>query len=119
MKYYVSRTHMTLDSGKLTGYETVLTKPDLIQPTRETMRRMSALGITNLYLCEHPANSRRWGQLDRAQTKRTNTRSVKQKPLVFFLYQIRILRVLRADALIQRERILLVDIPESLQVLFF
>jgi hypothetical protein len=76
MKYYVSRTHMTLDSGKLTGYETVLTKPDLIQPTRETMRRMSALGITNLYLCEHPANSRRWGQLDRAQTKRTKTRKM-------------------------------------------
>ena len=76
MKYYVSRTHMSLDSGKLTGYETVLTKPDLIQPTRETMRRLSALGITDLYLCEHPTNSRRWGQLNREQNKRRKTRKM-------------------------------------------
>ena len=76
MKYYVSRTHMSLDSGKLVGYETVLTKPDLIQPTRETLRRMAALGITNLYVCEHPTNSRRWGILDRAQTKRRKTRKM-------------------------------------------
>ena len=44
---------MSLDSGKLTGYETVLTKPDLIQPTRETM-----------------------GKLDRAQNKRRKTRKM-------------------------------------------
>ena len=76
MKYYVSRTHMSLDSGKLTGYETVLTRPDLIQPTCETLRRLSALGITNLYLCEHPPNSRRWSKLDRAQNKRRKTRKM-------------------------------------------
>ena len=76
MKYYVSRTHMSLDSGKLTGYETVLTKPDLIQPTRNTLRRLSALGITDLHLCEHPTNSRRWGQLNREQNKRRKTRKM-------------------------------------------
>jgi len=76
LKYYVSRTHMSLDSGKLTGYETVLTKPDLIQPTRNTLRRLSALGITDLHLCEHPTNSRRWGQLNREQNKRGKTRKM-------------------------------------------
>jgi len=76
LKYYVSRTHMSLDSGKLTGYETVLTKPDLIQPTRNTLRRLSALGITDLHLCEHPTNSRRWGQLNREQNKRRKTRKM-------------------------------------------
>ena len=77
MKYYVSRTHISLDdSGKLTGHETVLTKPDALRPTREMLRRMRALGIPDLHLCEHPTNSRRWGQLDRAQTKRTKTRAM-------------------------------------------
>lgn len=76
MKFYISRTHVSLDSGKLTGYETVLTKPDDLKPTREMHRRMKALGIPNLHICEHPTNSRRWGQLDRAQTKRTKTRKM-------------------------------------------
>ena len=76
LKYYVSRTHLSLDSGKLIGYETVLTKPDLIQPTRETMRRMSVFGITILYLCSHPTNSRRLGKLDRSQNKRRKTRKM-------------------------------------------
>ena len=77
MKYYVSRTHVSLDdAGKLSGYETVLTKPDDIKPTREMFRRMKALGISNLHVCEPPVNSRRWGRLDRAQTKRTKTRKM-------------------------------------------
>ena len=77
MKYYVSRTHVSLDdAGKLSGYETVLTKPDDIKPTREMFRRMKALGISDLHVCEHPVNSRRWGRLDRAQTKRTKTRKM-------------------------------------------
>jgi len=77
LKYYVSRTHISLDnSGKLTGYETVLTKPDTAKATREMLRRMRALGITDLHLCEHPINSRRWGKLDREQTKRTKTRAM-------------------------------------------
>ena len=77
MKFYVSRTHVFInDSGKIDGYETVLTKPDDVKPTREMFRRMKALGITDLHVSEHPANSRRWGQLDRAQTKRTKTRKM-------------------------------------------
>ena len=77
MKYYVSRTHVSInDSGKVEGYETVLTKPDDLKPTREMLRRMKALGITDLHMCKHPAKSRRWGRLDRAQTKRTKTRKM-------------------------------------------
>jgi len=77
LKYYVSRTHISLDnSGKLTGYETVLTKPDTAKATREMLRRMRALGITDLHMCEHALNSRRWGKLDREQTKRTKTRAM-------------------------------------------
>ena len=77
MKYYVSRTHISLDdSGKLDGYETVLTKPDALKATTEGLRRYRALGITNLHICKHPAKSRRWGKLDREQTKRTKTRAL-------------------------------------------
>ena len=77
MKYYVSRTHVFFnDAGKVDGYETVLTKPDDLKPTREMLRRMKALGITDLHLCEHPAKARRWGQPARAQTKRTKARAM-------------------------------------------
>ena len=70
MQYYISRTHVSLDgAGRLSGYETVLTKPS-------TFKRFSSMGIDCLHVCEHPANSRRWGKLDRAQTKRTKTRAL-------------------------------------------
>tara|TARA_B100000131_G_scaffold317673_1_gene360106 strand:- start:2945 stop:3250 length:306 start_codon:yes stop_codon:yes gene_type:complete len=75
MKYYVSRTHVEIDgSGRLSGYETVLTKPDTRKATQEALRRYTSLGITHLHMCEHPANSRRWGKLDRAAAKRRKDR---------------------------------------------
>jgi hypothetical protein len=76
MKYYVSRTHVFLENGKLDGYETVLTKPDTLAATKNALSRYRALGIDNLHLSKHPANSRRWGKLDREQTKRTKTRKL-------------------------------------------
>jgi hypothetical protein len=77
LKHYVSRTHISLDaSGKLDGYETVLTQPAPLEATTEALRRYRALGIPNLHICAHPANSRRWGKLDREQTKRTKTRAL-------------------------------------------
>jgi len=77
MQYYVSRTHISVDaSGRLSGYETVLTKPDTYDTAKEGHRRLSALGIDNIHLCAHPARSRRWGKLDREQTKRTKTRAM-------------------------------------------
>lgn len=77
MKYYVSRTHVDLDAaGRLSGRETVITKPDTLKATKEALRRYTALGITNLHLSKHPANSRRWGKLDRAANKLRKTRKM-------------------------------------------
>ena len=77
MQYYVSRTHIAIDAaGRLSGYETVLTKPAPHAAAQEAHRRFSALGIDNIHLCAHPARSRRWGKLDREQTKRTKTRAM-------------------------------------------
>ena len=77
MKYYVSRTHVELDAaGRLSGRETVITKPDTLKATKEALRRYTALGITDLHLCKHPANSRRWGKLDRAANKLRKTRKL-------------------------------------------
>ncbi len=71
MKYYVSRTHLALDAdGRLSGYETVLTRPAPLKATQEAISRYRAIGITSIHLCEHPVNSRRYGKLDRAAVKR-------------------------------------------------
>lgn len=77
MKYYVSRTHVELNAaGRLSGRETVITKPDTLKATKEALRRYTALGITDLHMCKHPANSRRWGKLDRAANKLRKTRKM-------------------------------------------
>ena len=71
MKYYVSKTHIGLDaSGRLSGYETVLTRPAPLKATLEALRRYTAIGITSIHLCEHPKNGRRYGKLDRGAGKR-------------------------------------------------
>jgi hypothetical protein len=77
MKYYISRTHVEFnDAGRLSGRETVITKPDTLKATKEALRRYTALGITDLHVCKHPANSRRWGKLDRAANKLRKTRKM-------------------------------------------
>ena len=77
MKYYVSKTHIAIDaSGRLTGRETVLTRPDTRRAAQESLRRLTALGIANLHICEHPPNSRRWGKLDREANKLRKTRKL-------------------------------------------
>jgi hypothetical protein len=77
MKYYVSRTHVEFNAaGRLSGRETVITKPDTLKATKEALRRYTALGITDLHVCKHPANSRRWGKLDRAANKLRKTRKM-------------------------------------------
>ena len=77
MKYYISKTHVERDAaGRLSGRETVLTKPDTLKCTQNSLRRLRALGIEHLHLCEHPAQSRRWGRLDRAANKLRKTRKL-------------------------------------------
>ena len=77
MKYYVSKTHLSLNAtGRLSARETVLTKPDTLTAAKSALRRYRALGIEDLHLCEHPVNSRRWGALDRASNKVRKTRKM-------------------------------------------
>ena len=77
MKYYISKTDVSIDaSGKLSGSERVLTKPDTLRATQNSLRRLTAIGIENLHICKHPANSRRWGKLQRAQNKLRKTRKL-------------------------------------------
>ena len=70
MKYYISQTEVTIEDGKITGYEMVLTKPDIHKPTLNMLRKMKRLEIENIHLCAHPKISRRYGRLLRAQNKR-------------------------------------------------
>ena len=77
MKYYISKTDVEInEAGRLSGIERVLTKPDTLSATKEAHRRYTAIGIDNIHICEHPANSRRWGKLQRAQNKLRKTRKM-------------------------------------------
>ena len=77
MKYYISKTDVEInEAGRLTGSERVLTKPDTLKATKEALRRYTAIGIENLHISKHPANSRRWGKLQRAQNKLRKTRKM-------------------------------------------
>ena len=77
MKYYISITDVEInETGRLSGCERVLTKPDTLRATKESLRRLTAIGIENLHICKHPANSRRWGKLQRAQNKLRKTRKL-------------------------------------------
>ena len=77
MKYYISKTDVEInEAGRLSGSERVLTKPDTLRATKESLRRLTAIGIDNIHICEHPANSRRWGKLQRAQNKLRKTRKM-------------------------------------------
>ena len=77
MKYYISKTDVEINEvGRLSGSERVLTKPDTLRATKESFRRLTAIGIENLHICKHPANSRRWGKLQRAQNKLRKTRKM-------------------------------------------
>jgi hypothetical protein len=78
MKYYVSMTTVNWDGNikNISGYESPLTKPDTYKATSNSLRRMRAIGIENLHLCEHPTNSRRYGTLLRADNKRHKERKM-------------------------------------------
>ena len=77
MKYYISKTDLEInEAGRLSGIERVLTKPDTLRAAQNSLRRLTAIGIENLHICKHPANSRRWGKLQRAQNKLRKTRKL-------------------------------------------
>ena len=67
-QWYVSKTEVFIESGKLTATETVLTKPDTEKATREMARRMTSLGIEGIAVCR--PNPKRLKKLMREQNKR-------------------------------------------------
>ena len=68
MKYFVSQTHVKYQDGKISVYETVLTKPDTHKPTKNMLPRMKRIGIPNVHMVKH--TSKRYNKLVRAQNKR-------------------------------------------------
>lgn len=81
MQYYVSKTTVEIVDGRVKGYEEVMTKPDSLRVTRNSLRRLSAIGIENLHLCEHPKNSRRYGKLVKAATQRRKAKKITKADL--------------------------------------
>ena len=73
-KYYVTRTDIQIVNGKLTGTETILTKPSDEKAAHEGARRFRALGTQNVHVCKHVA--KRFKKLMREQNKRR-----KENPL--------------------------------------
>ena len=73
-KYYVTRTDLKIVDGKLTGTETILTKPSDEQAAQEGARRFRALGTENVHVVKHVA--KRFKKLMREQNKRR-----KENPL--------------------------------------
>ena len=67
-KYYVTRTDLTFDAGKLDCTETILTKPSDEKAAHEGARRFRALGTENVHVCKHVA--KRYNRLMREQNKR-------------------------------------------------
>ena len=68
MKYYVSQTHVESINGKITGYETVLTKPDTEKATRGMVHRMKVIGVPNIHAVKYV--KKRYNKLVREQNKR-------------------------------------------------
>ena len=73
-KYYVTRTDIQIVDGKLTGTETILTKPSDKKAAQEGARRFRALGTENVHVCKH--STKRFKKLMREQNKRR-----KENPL--------------------------------------
>jgi hypothetical protein len=68
MKYFVCQTHVESKNGKITGYETVLTKPDTENVTRGMVRRMKVIGVPNIYAAKYV--KKRYNKLVRESNKR-------------------------------------------------
>ena len=68
MKYYVSQTHVESINGKITGYETALTKPDTEKATRGMVQRMKVIGVPNIYAAKYV--KKRYNKVVREQKKR-------------------------------------------------
>ncbi len=68
MKYYVSKTDIAIVDGRIKATETILTKPDTLAASNESLRRMERIGIENIAVCKHTPS--RYRKLMAAQNKR-------------------------------------------------
>ena len=68
MKYYVSKTDVSIVDGRIAATETILTRPDTLAATTEMCRRMNRIGIPNIAVCKH--SSKRYKKLTAAANKR-------------------------------------------------
>ena len=73
-KYYVTRIDLAIVDGKLTGTETILTRPSDEKAAHEGARRFRGLGAEGIHVVKHVA--RRYNKLLREQNKRR-----KENPL--------------------------------------
>ncbi len=73
-KYYVTRTDIQIVDGKLTGTETILTKPSDEKAAHEGARRFRGLGAEGIHVIKHVP--KRYNKLLREQNKRR-----KENPL--------------------------------------
>ena len=75
MKYYISKTDVSINAaGRLSGSERVLTKPDTLRATKESFRRLTAIGIENLHINAY--EKKRYNKLIREQNKRRKTKAL-------------------------------------------
>jgi len=68
LKYYVSKTDVSIVDGRITATETILTRPDNLRATTEMHRRMERIGIENIAVCKYVL--KRYKKLTAAANKR-------------------------------------------------
>ena len=68
MKYYVSKTDVSIVDGRIVATENILTKPDTLRATSEMLRRMERIGIPNIAVCKY--SLKRYKRLTAATNKR-------------------------------------------------
>ena len=68
MKYYVSKTDVSIVDGRIVATENILTKPDNLRATSEMLRRMERIGIPNIAVCKY--NLKRYKRITAATNKR-------------------------------------------------
>jgi|TARA_R110000824_G_scaffold71001_3_gene181970 hypothetical protein len=68
MKYYVSKSDVSIVDGRIVVTENILTRPDNLRATSEMHRRMERIGIPNIAVCKYTL--KRYKMLTAATNKR-------------------------------------------------
>tara|TARA_R110000824_G_scaffold92217_8_gene223910 strand:+ start:1490 stop:1762 length:273 start_codon:yes stop_codon:yes gene_type:complete len=68
MKYYVSKTDVSIIDGRIQATEIILTRPDNLSATTEMHRRMERIGVPHVAVCKH--SPKRYKKLTSEANKR-------------------------------------------------